>query len=68
MDEVFILPSHRGHGLGSAALASVLEVASELGLRAVQLESEHANSRASALYLRLGFVDGKRHLLTKMLE
>lgn len=68
VDELFILPSHRGSGLGAAALRRVIDTARNWGLRALQLEAEHSNPRASALYRRLGFVDQERHLLTKMID
>jgi GNAT superfamily N-acetyltransferase len=64
VDELFVRPEHRGAGLGSDALRSVLGVARELGLTAVHLEAERTNPRAAALYVRLGFVDYDRTLLT----
>jgi ribosomal protein S18 acetylase RimI-like enzyme len=64
VDELFVLPESRGAGLGERALRSALGAARELGVTAVQLEVEKANPRAAALYLRLGFVDYDRTLLT----
>ncbi|MBP1642294.1 MAG: family N-acetyltransferase [Acidobacteria bacterium] len=68
LDELFVEPAHRGRGLGSRVVGELVEVARGLGLRALQLESERTNARATALYQRLGFVDLDRHLLTLVLE
>ena len=66
IDELFIEPAHHGNGLGSQALLEVVGIAGDLGITAVQLEVERTNPRAAALYLRLGFVDLDRHLLTRV--
>jgi diamine N-acetyltransferase len=67
IDEIFVRPEHRVAGLGSAALRSALGAAREMGLTAVHLETERSNDRALALYVRLGFVDYDRRLLTRLL-
>jgi diamine N-acetyltransferase len=64
VDELFVRPEDRGAGLGGRALRSALAAARELGVSAVQLEVEKENPRAAALYLRLGFADLDRTLLT----
>ena len=66
VDEFFIDPAHRGRGLGSRALAEAIAAARSAGITAVQLEAERLNTRAAALYLRHGFVDHDRRLLTKV--
>lgn len=68
VDELFIAPGFRGAGLGESALRGALEAARGLGLFAVQLEVEKDNPRAAALYLRLGFADFDRTLLTRRLR
>jgi GNAT superfamily N-acetyltransferase len=50
--EVMILPEHRGHGIGSAALRDVIDSA---GARPLRLKVNVANTRAARLYERLGF-------------
>jgi diamine N-acetyltransferase len=67
IDEIFVRPEHRVLGLGSAALRNALAAARDLGLTAVHLEAERSNDRAAALYVRLGFVDYDRRLLTRFL-
>jgi ribosomal protein S18 acetylase RimI-like enzyme len=67
IDEIYIAPGKRSEGLGSAALSSILGLAPALGLSAVHLEVERANTRAAELYARLGFVDYGRRLLTRRL-
>jgi ribosomal protein S18 acetylase RimI-like enzyme len=51
--DVALLPEHRGHGVGSGLIASLLDEADELGATVV-LHVERFN-RARALYERLGF-------------
>jgi GNAT superfamily N-acetyltransferase len=67
LDELFIRPEFRGQGLGSSAIKSALSLCKEEGIQALHLEADHFNERAHDLYLRLGFKDHKRHLMTKWL-
>jgi ribosomal protein S18 acetylase RimI-like enzyme len=68
IDELFIEPSGRQKGVGSQVLAQVESMCASLGLKAVRLESEAQNERATALYARSGYHDHKRHLMTKLLK
>lgn len=68
VDELYVSPGHRGRGLGTRVLHEVFALAPSLGLRAVHLETERANTRATALYLRLGFIDHDRKLLTRLVD
>src|SRR5882724_5836295 len=67
VDELYLAPAHRGHGLGTKALAAAEEVCRELGIRAIHLVVEHYKKNAQALYRRVGFVAYDRVLMTKVL-
>ena len=67
IDELFILPGDRGQGIGSRVIYLVEQKCVELNLKAIHLESESTNERATALYSKLGFVDHNRRLMTKKL-
>lgn len=54
LDEVYV--HHRGRGLGSAAVAAILDDCRDRGMLRVFLETEAHNERARRLYTRLGFV------------
>lgn len=63
MDGIFVAPSARGMGVGSALLTAVSEHATALGLAQVRLDVIDSNPRARALYERQGFKPlGKTHL------
>ena len=65
VDELFVLPSHRGQGLGTAALQQAVAVAEALGLAALRLEVDRANPAAERLYRRAGFERHERFILTR---
>ena len=65
IDEVYIRASHRGRGIGQNALAFAKDVCCSLGVRALHLEVERANTKAHGLYREAGFVDHDRYLMTK---
>jgi ribosomal protein S18 acetylase RimI-like enzyme len=67
IDELFVLPGDRGQGIGSRVIDLVKQKCLELNLKAIHLESERTNEGATALYLKLGFVDYDRRLMTKKL-
>ena len=67
IDELFVLPRDRGQGIGSRVIHLVEQKCLELNLKAIHLESERTNKGAIALYLKLGFVDYDRQLMTKKL-
>lgn len=54
---VAVTPRHRGRGLGTFLLASVLDIARRRGIETVFLEVRVSNERALDLYERLGFSD-----------
>jgi GNAT superfamily N-acetyltransferase len=55
LEELYVAPSYRSQGIGSALLAAVLERAQKAGVVAVDLEVDASHSRAESLYRRLGF-------------
>lgn len=65
LDELYIRPESRGRRFGSAAIAFAISLCQAEGIEALHLEADHFNTRAHDLYLRLGFKDHKRHLMTK---
>ena len=65
LDEFYIAPSHRSRGIGSATLKFLRRAAVEQGWVALLLEVVRGNRRASKLYVRAGFSDTGRTLLTR---
>ena len=56
MDGIFVSPSARGQGVGTALLGAVKQKARALGATNVRLDVIDINTRARALYERQGFV------------
>lgn len=56
VDEMFILPEHRGKGFGKAVLALVKSEAALLGVKALHLEVARSNEGAQSIYKSTGFV------------
>lgn len=52
LQSVYVLPQHRGRGLGAAIVAALVEVAREAGCTRVTV---HSDARAVTLYERDGF-------------
>ena len=65
VDELYIVASHRGHGIGKQALNFLAEICRTEGLAALHLEVERANLIAQEVYRKQGFKDHDRYLLTK---
>jgi len=65
IDELFVSEPFRNRGLGSEALIEISDFARSQAVKVLHLETEAENSRAKALYLRHGFVDRSRSLLSK---
>ena len=63
VDEVFVLPEHRGRGYGRQLVKFVAGRAQELGIRALHLEVDQANVAAQQLYESLGFQKRDRYFL-----
>lgn len=51
-----LLPGYRGQGLGERLMIAAIELARDRGLERIELEVFGSNTRAIALYERLGFV------------
>ena len=64
LDELYLEPSARGRGLGGALLAAACDWARDRGAEVVRLEVNRHNPRAKALYLRCGFRDDDRDILS----
>ncbi|MCC6536441.1 MAG: GNAT family N-acetyltransferase [Bryobacterales bacterium] len=67
LDEIFVLPAHRGQGLGQTLIQAVFDECRAQGFAAIRLEVEHENERAFAVYRKLGFAPHQRHLMTRWL-
>jgi ribosomal protein S18 acetylase RimI-like enzyme len=67
VDELFVVPEHRGRGLGLLALRYLEEVAVQMGVTALHLEVGPENEPALGLYRRAGFEDRRHRLMTRLL-
>jgi ribosomal protein S18 acetylase RimI-like enzyme len=65
VDELFVLPSHRGRGLGGRALALVEDECRRRGVSALHLEVTPTNQAAVELYRGRGFELRERRLMTR---
>jgi GNAT superfamily N-acetyltransferase len=67
LDELYVAPAARRHGLARAALAAIEAGARALAVRQLHLEVERSLAGARALYRRAGFADHDRLLMSKAL-
>ena len=67
VDDLFLAEDVRGHGYGRAALDIAEGYSRELGVGSIHLAVEPHRQRAHELYLRYGFVEHSRRLMTKRL-
>jgi GNAT superfamily N-acetyltransferase len=67
VDEFFLKEEYRSLGIGARTIDFVSAQAKILNINALHLEVELDNITARNLYLKKGFVDNKRTLLTKRL-
>lgn len=65
LDELYVREGWRGRGIGAGALELVAEACRELGVAAVRLEVDTWNTRAMALYRRLGFELQERYMMSR---
>jgi len=68
VDELFVRPGWRDRGVGGLLLDAVESACRSQGIAALHLEVDHDNPDGKRLYLRRGFVDHARHLMTKRLD
>jgi len=68
IDELYVDPAYRNHGHGADLLATAAAACPALGVRALHLEVDHVNERAKGLYLRAGYTDHARFLMTKTVK
>jgi|SRR5687768_12121980 len=64
IDDFFVKPVARGGGLGGAALRVVRDVCSDLGIRAILVETDIESQPARRFYQRSGFEPTGRLLLS----
>lgn len=55
LEELYVMPSARAHGVGTALLGAALAWAREAGCRAVDLEVDIDHARVESLYRRHAF-------------
>ena len=60
LDELYVLPAHRGGGVGTALVRAVIGEAEREGCAAVDLEVETSHARVEQLYAREGFTRHQR--------
>jgi ribosomal protein S18 acetylase RimI-like enzyme len=65
LDELYVLPDHRGGGIGKRALDEVEALCLAEGLRCVRLEVSDGNDAARGIYERRGYRMHPRRLMTK---
>ncbi|MBB6096937.1 GNAT superfamily N-acetyltransferase [Deinobacterium chartae] len=65
LDELYLRQEFRGQGLGGAALAFLEARARETGARYIELQVTPHNEAAARLYLRHGFQDFGRRVLSR---
>ena len=59
MNRMFVRPSSRGHGIGKALVAELLDTARKLGYRRMLLAAGPQHHEATALYRNFGFIEDK---------
>ncbi|MBJ7331839.1 MAG: GNAT family N-acetyltransferase [Solirubrobacteraceae bacterium] len=74
LEDLYVLPEARRHGLGDALVALAIERAAERGCRRIELDAYENNTAAVALYERHGFsnrsksADGRDLLFGRVIE
>ncbi len=63
VDEFFIAPEHRGHGLGTLVLERIKKEAEKYGVKALHLEVSRTNARVRRLYSRANFEAREKFML-----
>jgi GNAT superfamily N-acetyltransferase len=68
LDEIVVLPEHRGLGLGRRLLGQAEAWCRRQGVRSLHLEVERRHRGAISLYRKAGFVSTRRMLMTRRLR
>ncbi len=68
LDELFLQPSARGQGAGKSALNVAESWAVSCKATTLRLEVNHHNKKARSIYLKSGFQDDQRDLLSKRIS
>ena len=68
LDEVYVEPSHRGHGIGKQLIEAAMQVASESGCIALDLEVDAGHEAAERLYQKMDFKRHRRVRWVRMLD
>jgi len=63
VDEFYLSPRYRGHGIGRDVLETIKGKARDMRIRALHLEVAHSNQRARKLYAAAGFDPRDEYLL-----
>lgn len=67
VDEIYVLPEHRGKGAGTRSLAFAEVAAGSLGATTLHLEAARREGGPAAFYARCGYVDRGYQLMSKRL-
>ncbi len=67
LDELYVVPAQREHGVGNELLGTAIATAGAAGCRTMELEVETSHARAEHLYRRHGFADLPRRRWTRVL-
>ncbi len=57
LEELYVVPERRGHGLGQALMEAAMETAREKGAARMDLGTAEADTAARGLYDKLGFTN-----------
>ena len=68
VDEIYVRPDRRDRGIGGRILDAMEAECRRRGIAALHLEVDHDNPAGRRLYIRRGFADHERHLMTKWLD
>ena len=67
VDDLYVRPSARGHGVAAALLDAMLADCANRGVRSLNVEVGHDNDVARRVYARIGLEDSGRLLLSRAL-
>jgi len=68
IDEIYVLPEHRGRGVGTRSLAFAEAAAGSLGATTLHLEAARRSGGPVEFYARCGYVDRGYQLMSKRLS